>query len=325
MNRIDCSVGDNKQKMMFFRETQFNAETSSRKWDRIKIICKQPFKINNDSFGLAMFVLHGDKEQMKFKEAKISNPTDSKKTKENNDLSDFKKRTLSTFSSSKSPYVPSVLKSLENTKKLTNEDIDIKVQAPSSNVSSKSMSRTAHLVMKGQSATGKKMTFDDEAKEFLVSCNFEKKPFAELESITFRHVKELWMKRKKSNLGKEEKDVLKKMSTAYLTKLVTKTNSKRPREASDEKSPPKKRKISKNIESLRRNTEIDELYDDEIISNNLRNSIATRDVVKKDDDDEDEDVNKLRKKYNIYSDKKSSTPSFSKQQTKTSVSPVRIS
>ena len=89
------------------------------------------------------------------------------------------------------------------------------------------------------------------------------------------------MKRKKSNLGKEEKDVLKKMSTAYLTKLVTKTNIKRPREASDEKSPPKKRKISKNIESLRRNTEIDDLYDDEINSNNLRNSIATRDVVKK--------------------------------------------
>ena len=30
-------------------------------------------------------------------------------------------------------------------------------------------------------------------------------------------------------------------------------------------------------------------------------------------------MNKLIKKYNIYSDKKSSTPSFSKQQTKTSV------
>ena len=81
MNRIDCSVGDNKQKMMFFRETQFNADTSSKKWDRIKIICKQPFKINNDSFGLAMFVLHGDKEHMKLKEAKISNPSDSKNAK----------------------------------------------------------------------------------------------------------------------------------------------------------------------------------------------------------------------------------------------------
>ena len=61
-----------------------------------------------------------------------------------------------------------------------------------------SMSRTAQLVMRGQSTAGKKVTFDDEAKEFLRSCQFETKPFAELEAITFRHVKELWMKRKKS-------------------------------------------------------------------------------------------------------------------------------
>ena len=318
MNRIDCSVGDNKQKMMFFREAQFNPESSSRKWDRVKIICKQPFKINNDSFGLAMFVLHGEKE--KINEAQIcdSSDSDSRKTIGSSDLSNFKKKTLSTFSSSKSPYVPSVLKSLENTKKFTTETSENCEKAQSSNVSSKSMSRTAQLVMRGQSTAGKKMTFDDEAKEFLRSCQFETKPFAELEAVTFRHVKELWIKRKKSSLSKDEKDVLKKMSAAYLTKLVTKTNSKRPREASDEKNPLKKRKISRNIESLRRNTEIDDLYDDEGTSNNLRNSIATRDVVKKaDHDDEDEDLNKLRKKYNINPEKKSSTPFSSKQKTKT--------
>ena len=317
MNRIDCSVGDNKQKMMFFREAQFNPESSSKKWDRVKIICKQPFKINNDSFGLAMFVLHGEKERSK--EAKIcdSSGSDSRKNMENSELSTFKKKTLSTFSSSKAPYVPSVLKSLENTKKFTTENSENRAQI--SNVSSKSMSRTAQLVIKGQSTAGKKMTFDDEAKEFLRSCQFETKPFAELESITFRHVKELWMKRKKSSLSKEEKDVLKKMSAAYLTKLVTKTNSKRPRDASDEKSPLKKRKISRNIENLRRNTEIDDLYDDEGGSSNLRNSIATRDVVKKaDHDEEDEDLNELRQKYNINPEKKNSTPFSSKQDTKTS-------
>ena len=61
MNRLDCSLGDNKQKMMFFRDQHFNKDMSCKKWDRIKIICRQPFKINNDTFGLAMFVLHGVK------------------------------------------------------------------------------------------------------------------------------------------------------------------------------------------------------------------------------------------------------------------------
>ena len=307
MNRLDCSVGDNKQKMMFFKESQLNAEVVKKKWDRVKIVIKQPFKINNDCFGLAMFVLHGIKEEdgnSSLVNRSLPSSTSSFSSvtpKENRiGLLDFKKKADSMISAPKSPYVPSVLKSLENTKRLSKDaEKDTAVDSGMGNMSSfssKSMSRTAKMVVEGQSISGKKVSFEDEAKYFLKSCGFDKQPFAEVEMITFRKVKELWMEKKKCNLSKDEKEILKKMSTMYLTRLVNNSN-KRQRETSDETSPPKKRKISKNVETMRKTIKIDDLYgEDEKEGSNNRNKIATNDVPKKpnSDSEEDEDIKKIK-------------------------------
>ena len=310
MNRLDCSVGDNKQKMMFFKESQLNAEVVKKKWDRVKIIIKQPFKINNDCFGLAMFVLHGIKEDdgnsSLVNRSLTSSSFSSVTPKENKiGLLDFKKKADSMISAPKSPYVPSVLKSLENTKRLSKDaEKDTAVDSGMGNMSSfssKSMSRTAKMVVEGQSVSGKKVSFEDEAKHFLKSCGFDKQPFAEVEMITFRKVKELWMEKKKCNLSKDEKEILKKMSTMYLTRLVNNSN-KRQRETSDEASPPKKRKISKNVETMRKTIKIDDLYgEDKNDDSNNRNKIATNDVPKKpnSDSEEDEDIRKIEDKIRI--------------------------
>ena len=310
MNRLDCSVGDNKQKMMFFKEFQLNAEVVKKKWDRVKIIIKQPFKINNDCFGLAMFVLHGIKDEDAnssiVNRSLPSSSFSSVTPKENRiGLLDFKKKADSMISAPKSPYVPSVLKSLENTKRLSKDaENDTAVDSGIGNMSlfsSKSMSRTAKMVVEGQSVSGKKVSFEDEAKHFLKSCGFDKQPFAEVEMITFRKVKELWMEKKKCNLSKDEKEILKKMSTMYLTRLVNNSN-KRQRETSDEASPPKKRKISKNVETMRKTIKIDDLYgEDKNDDSNNRNKIATNDVPKKpnSDSEEDEDIKKIKDKIRI--------------------------
>ena len=167
MNRLDCSVGDNKQKMMFFKEFQLNAEVVKKKWDRVKIIIKQPFKINNDCFGLAMFVLHGIKDEDAnssiVNRSLPSSSFSSVTPKENKiGLLDFKKKADSMISAPKSPYVPSVLKSLENTKRLSKDaENDTAVDSGIGNMSlfsSKSMSRTAKMVVEGQSVSGKKVS-----------------------------------------------------------------------------------------------------------------------------------------------------------------------
>ena len=310
MNRLDCSVGDNKQKMMFFKESQLNAEVVKKKWDRVKIVIKQPFKINNDCFGLAMFVLHGIKEDdgnSSIANGSLTSSSFSSVTPKENKIGllDFKKKADSMISAPKSPYVPSVLKSLENTKRLSKDaENDTAVDSGIGNMSSfssKSMSRTAKMVVEGQSVSGKKVSFEDEAKHFLKSCGFDKQPFAEVEMITFRKVKELWMEKKKCNLSKDEKEILKKMSTMYLTRLVNNSN-KRQRETSDEASPPKKRKISKNVETMRKTIKIDDLYgEDKNDDSNNRNKIATNDVPKKpnSDSEEDEDIKKIKDKIRI--------------------------
>merc|ERR1712098_705545 len=86
----------------------------------------------------------------------------------------------------------------------------------------------------------------------------------------------------------------KQISTAFLTKLVNRS-TKRQREASDENSPPKKRKISKQVESMRKDTDIDDFYDNDAGSN-MRNKVAISDIKKK-VEEEDEDIAEIRKKF----------------------------
>ena len=297
MNRLDCSLGDNKQKMMFFRESHFNSTVSAQKWDRIKVVCRQPFKINNEVFGLAMFVVLGESDNVDAVANMGQNPARKSESATPRGLEMFKKKAANMTGTPKSPYVPSVLKNLENLRNVT--DPDGEERAPitsSSSFNSSTLSRTAKLVVQSNSITGKKNSFQSEAREFLVSCGFEKKSFAEIEGVTFRKVKELWLEKKKCELKKEEKDILKSMSTAYLTKLIS-NPSKRQREGTDENFPKKKRKVSEQVMQLRKNTDIDELYDDS--SSNMRNQIATSDVKKKVvDESDDEDIKEMRKKFN---------------------------
>ena len=297
MNRLESSLGDNKQKMMFLKENQFNEDVAGKKWDRIKVICRQPFKINNECFGLAMFVLHGLEEENIKKT--VQTPQTSHDSLKENGLDSFKNKAKAMCPSPKSPYVNSVLKNLENIRKVGDAEEEVR-KPSSSSFSSSSMSRTANLVMQGQKSSGVKMSFETEAKLFLKSCEFDKRPFAEIETITFRHVKELWAEKKKTNLSKEEKDTLKKMSGTYLNHIVSKT-TKRPREKSDEEIQTKKRKISKHVEDMRKES-IDDLYDDAGGGGGLRNKIATSDLRTKhdiEDEDDDEEIKKMRKKFNI--------------------------
>ena len=64
------------------------------------------------------------------------------------------------------------------------------------------------------------------------------------------------------------------------------------------------------MKTLRKNTEIDELYDDTSTSSNMRNKVATSDVKKKVDDepDSDEDIKEMKKRFSLTS----STPIPSK-------------
>jgi len=298
MNRIDCSVGENKQKMMFFREKNFSKDIVSKKWDRVKVVCKQPFKFNNDVFGLGMFVMHGkcaevfenlcSTEKVK-KEAAIGTRHVS--------LDEFKKKAENLSTTSKRKNVPSVLKSLENQRR------QVDSQSESSNASKyfneSALSRTGKLIVQAQAQTGKEPTnFEKEAAAFLRLCHFDKMNFAELENLTFRRVKELWFEKNKYELVKEDKDTLKKLSSQYINKLVSRSHKRRIDDES-ENMPIKKRKVSDHLENMRKNVDIVDQVDEQSIP--MRNRIATMDIDQKTSDQEvetDTDILQLRKKFN---------------------------
>ena len=98
--------------MEFFRADHFQAEVVERKWDRVKLVCRQPFKYNNDVFGLAMLVLHGESEVGGAGEpGSLAGPAVSS-------LKEFKRKTESlTSSASPTPHIPAVLQNLENRRK----------------------------------------------------------------------------------------------------------------------------------------------------------------------------------------------------------------
>lgn len=80
-------------------------------------------------------------------ETQITSKENDKKvtdlTSSKNGLEDFKKRASSMLNSPKSPYVPSVLKNLENTKKQGDSEADNNSSKSNTNFSVKSMSRSS--------------------------------------------------------------------------------------------------------------------------------------------------------------------------------------
>ena len=90
-------------------------------------------------------------------------------------------------------------------------------------------------------------SFEMEAVQFLRDCLFEEKPSSEIEGVTFRKVKELWIEKKGSELSREEKDILKPISTQFLGKLLQRSR-KRSREDRSVYISPKKSRVSDQVQ-----------------------------------------------------------------------------
>ena len=264
--------------MEFFRADHFQAEVVERKWDRVKLVCRQPFKYNNDVFGLAMLVLHGESEVGGAGEpGSLAGPAVSS-------LKEFKRKTESlTSSASPTPHIPAVLQNLENRRKFPDTEEDsVKPSKPSTSFNASALSRTAKLVLQGQKnqpGPGPVVKFEKRAAKFLMDCQFEHKNFAELELLTFRTVKNLWMEKEKTELAPNEKAVLKALSSQYLTKLVNRKGVKRVNEENQKGNSFKKRKVSENLQIMRKTVAIDSVENiNEKSRNTQRNSVATMDL-----------------------------------------------
>ena len=90
-------------------------------------------------------------------------------------------------------------------------------------------------------------SFEMEVVQFLRDCLFEEMTSSEIEAVTFRKVKELWIEKKDSELSGEEKDILKSISTQFLGKLLQRSR-KRSREDRSVYISPKKSRVSVQVQ-----------------------------------------------------------------------------
>lgn len=58
MTLKEAKDGTNVNSVRFFKATDLSKPTSDEKWDRIKIVCTQPFN-KHVQYGLSFIVLHG--------------------------------------------------------------------------------------------------------------------------------------------------------------------------------------------------------------------------------------------------------------------------
>jgi len=283
MNRMHCMNGENKETMKFFRTKEhFSAEVAAKKWDRVKIICQQPFRRESEIFGLSMFVLHGEVEKNLPIKSSFVPVTASplSKNSPNNGLEDFMKNKLDILKPKTGKVSMSgVLKSLENRNSLS--------ETPGT---SSPVSRSGKLVVSAQSIKSAKnpKSFRKEALEFLENCGLSHLTFAEIEQVTFRKVKDLWKQKGRREMTKDEKDSLKYISTDYLSKLLnndsTVSNKRSFEDLTTVENPSKRRKMSDERIKMREEVDIKDKKSSQ--DGSLRNNIATMDMEKDEDDDE---------------------------------------
>jgi hypothetical protein len=67
MTRIDCVRGVRKEAMIFLEKEKMNSSTADKWWDRIRFVCRQPFRTSNfdDVFGLSAVVVRGRRYQVR--------------------------------------------------------------------------------------------------------------------------------------------------------------------------------------------------------------------------------------------------------------------
>ena len=88
MSPLDSTNGNNKNRTRFFNKEDFNPTTAGKLWDRIKIVCSQPFN-KHVPFGLCFVQVHGEKDETNSPRVDIlQKPSEKFSTEKKNDECD---------------------------------------------------------------------------------------------------------------------------------------------------------------------------------------------------------------------------------------------
>ncbi|XP_047477655.1 uncharacterized protein LOC125031152 isoform X2 [Penaeus chinensis] len=211
MTPAEWRAGKNSKTVRMFKKEDLDQNAVKEKWDRVRIICTQPFR-KDAQFGLALFCLHTTDESHVQDEVSAFNPH---RVLPHGTQSDMKKEEL--VSRMNLPTVKKKVMSqsigwLEN-KVLTNGE-----EANASNPFTSPVSRAARLVVmatkpanKG-SVTSHKASLECEALDFLISLNLN---IEDINSLKVSGVRQQFEQHRQKMLNHDEKMIFKDIALDY--------------------------------------------------------------------------------------------------------------
>ncbi|ROT64457.1 hypothetical protein C7M84_017606 [Penaeus vannamei] len=211
MTPAEWRAGKNSKTVRMFKKEDLDQHAVKEKWDRVRIICTQPFR-KDAQFGLALFCLHTTDESHVQEEVSSLNP---QRVPPQGTHSDTKKEEL--VSRMNLPTVKKKVMSqsigwLEN-KVLTNGE-----EANGSNPFTSPVSRAARLVVMAtkpankESVASHKASLECEALDFLISLNLK---IEEINSLKVSGVRQQFEQRRQKMLNHDEKIIFKDIALDY--------------------------------------------------------------------------------------------------------------
>ncbi|KAL7644338.1 UNVERIFIED_CONTAM: hypothetical protein RMT77_005165 [Armadillidium vulgare] len=280
MTPTDCRTERNSKAVRMFKKEDLDKENVEKKWDRVRIVCSQPFR-KNVQFGLTFFKVHSQDVS-----SELNNSLKSPTIKITEDIKDEMKSVLYT---DKSPQtIPNSLQSLEQSR-LNAKGIDCCVDSCDARKLSSPLSRGAQLVMARKQMLGEskvkvdKKALELEALEFLLSLSLTR---SDIHSLRVSHIRTEFESRRKRPLDTREKLIFKGIALDFsaerLKKLDLESNSdaennKRTLSSTNHSSPTAVDKTKRNLQSLNRNSLA---LSDSVVTNvsNKRKRYETTDV-----------------------------------------------
>ncbi|XP_064081893.1 uncharacterized protein LOC135198254 [Macrobrachium nipponense] len=215
MTPAEWRSGKNMTAVRMFKQCDFNAEATEEKWDKVRIVCTQPYR-KDVQFGLSLFRLHTNSEVLSVVEDPVvnTNKDDTKIRK----VADMKKEELVSrmnLPAVKKKTISQSIGWLEN-KILTNGEEA--VAGPPCNPFTSPVSRAAQLLVMAakpqskQEVLNEKANLECEALEFLIGLSLT---IEDINTLKVSGVRREFEKSRQKELSPEERRIFKDIALDF--------------------------------------------------------------------------------------------------------------
>lgn len=215
MTPAEWRSGKNATTVRMFKQCDFNADAVEEKWDKVRIVCTQPFR-KDVQFGLSLFRLHANSEVLSIAEDSVDNTNkdDAKMLK----VADLKKEELVSrmnLPAVKKKTISQSIGWLEN-KVLTNGEEA--VAGPPCNPFTSPVSRAARLLVMAakpqskQEILNEKANLEYEALEFLIGLSLT---IEDINTLKVSGVRREFEKLRQKELSPEERRIFKDIALDF--------------------------------------------------------------------------------------------------------------